>query len=241
MNNTDTQNQTAPMKATQPATIDIVGAVPEQGATSKESKKKPKAAPKLTSFMLQWFREYYYWVTGVACFVIVVAGYVLALSPKFSQARSVSGIEFQAVHTERQKLEQTLSYVTKLGSGKTAQSARTIRDVDDFLPLGPATPQILTSLESIARESGAVIDGIELVIPEEDESKKDSDSDIVLPAGVAFVEVTLAISASPYDKLKTLLSNIESNIRLMDVIAVVYSPIGKSYTIILRAYYLSNE
>ena len=107
-----------------------------------------------------------------------------------------------------------------------------------MLPADPATPQILTSLESIAAESGAVIDGIDLVIPEE-KTRKDGDPGVLLPTGVSYVEVTLAVGAGPYESLKTMIKNIEANIRLMDVIAVVYSPISKSYTIILRAYYLT--
>ncbi|MBI2636837.1 MAG: hypothetical protein HYW81_01450 [Parcubacteria group bacterium] len=236
MNNDQNQNRAAPLGAdADPAGRQFSGTAP--GALPK---KKEAQKPKLQSFMRQWFEQYCRLVTVAACAVLLAAGYAFLLAPKLARARSISGEQFLVVRHEREALELRLGYAAKLGAGSAAARGRTIKQVDDLLPSDPATPQILTSLETIAAESGAVIDGIELVVPDE-KTRKDADSDVVLPAGVSYVEVTLAVGAGPYEALKTLLKNIEANIRLMDVIAVVYSPIGKSYTIILRAYYLSEN
>ncbi len=236
MNNDQNQNLAAPLGADAAREGRQFSGI----ATSTPPKKKEAQKPKLQSFMRQWFEQYCRLVTAAACAVLLVAGYAFLLAPKLAVARSISGDQFQAVRREREALELRLAYAAKLGAGSTAVPGRTKKLVDDLLPADPATPQILTSLESIAAESGVVIDGIELVIPEET-APKDADSGVLLPAGVSYVEVTLAVGAGPYSQLKTLLANIEANIRLMDVIAVVYSPIGKSYTIILRAYYLSEN
>ena len=129
--------------------------------------------------------------------------------------------------------------MAQLEADKSGVSARDLKNINDLLPDSPATPQILTSIESISRESGVVIEAIELVLPEDSE-ETDKEALSLLPSGVAVVEVSITIASSSYDTLKTLLSNIEKNIRLMDVIAITYTPIGKSYNITLQAYYMSN-
>lgn len=237
MNTDELQNPALEPSSLAPGAPGAAPFTPTAALGRTQQKKKPPPKKALASFMSQWFSQYYRSVTVAACLALLAAGYLVLLSPKLSSARVISGEQLQVVAAERRGFEQTLAYAARLGSGQTTTALRTVQEVDDLLPTGPATPQILTSLETIARESGVVIDGIELVIPEE-EAKKDAASEVNLPSGVSFVEVTLSIAASPYEVTKTLLKNIEANIRLMDVIAVVYSPNGKSYTVILRAYYL---
>lgn len=206
-------------------------------AAAAPAKAKPKQKPKLASFMAQWFRQYHKSVTLVAAAALGAILYLVVLGPKLSAARVVAGREFDRVAETRARLASELSYLEKLASASRGAPQEAIRDIEEFLPSKPETPQILTSLEAIAASSGVLIDGIEFVIPEEDEAVTLS-AELGLPSGVSFVEATLAIATSPYDSLKTLLANIEQNLRLMDVVAVVYSPAGKSYTITLRAYYL---
>ncbi|MBI2636834.1 MAG: hypothetical protein HYW81_01435 [Parcubacteria group bacterium] len=230
------QQQEPPQRAPFPAEGEARGVSGEVSPPKKSAVEKPK----LASFMSEWFVQYYRAVTLAACLVIFAALYALALHPKLARSRSISGGELRAVQGERYTLERQLGYLAKLSAESGRASAATIKDVRDLLPSDPATPQILTSLENIAHESGVVIDAVELVVPiEADESA--AASDVVLPLGVSFVEVTLSVAASPYGALKTLLKNIEANIRLMDVMAVVYSPIGKSYSITLRAYYFLED
>ncbi|MEK7188911.1 MAG: hypothetical protein AAB671_00175 [Patescibacteria group bacterium] len=216
------------------------GGEARERAPKERQKPAPAPAPKLTSFMAQWFRQYHKFTTAAVCVLIFLGGYAFLLMPAFSRGRLVAGAEFAKASATRSQLSEQLSYLKRL-SGDSAQAVLgTLADIEAFLPDEPATPQILTSIEAIALSSGVAIDGIELVIPEDD-AAAEAAGELGLPSGISFVEVTLAVAASSYDSLKTLLANIEANIRLMDVIAVVYSPSSKSYTITLRAYYLLPE
>ncbi|MBI2050612.1 MAG: hypothetical protein HYT31_02295 [Parcubacteria group bacterium] len=243
MNNTAPQNKppAIPEAAAPEITARAQSVRPGEGpARSTAARPQALPKPKLAGFMAQWFRQYYKLVTIAACAMLLVAGYLFLLGPKFSAARVVAGSEFDEAAAERSQLEERLGYLQKLERARAVAPSDALRDIEDFLPSDPGTPQLLTSLEAIAASSGVLIDGIEFVIPEGEEAAKAA-SGLSLPSGVSFVEVALAVASSPYDALKALLANIEANLRLMDVIAVAYSPASKSYTITLRAYYLLSE
>jgi len=230
------QNQsTASLEAAPRASSERLG-----GGSVRSASVRAHAKPQLASFMAQWFRQYHKLVTIAACAVLLVAGYLVLLGPKFSAARTVARSEFGEIAATRSQLEQQLAYLKKLERASTTAPSDTLRDIEELLPDDPGTPQLLTSLEAIAASSGVLIDGIEFVVPENEEAAETA-IELGLPFGVSFVEVTLTVASSSYNELKALLANIEANLRLMDVIAVAYSPASKNYTIALRAYYLVSD
>ncbi|MAG28580.1 hypothetical protein CL632_00320 [bacterium] len=217
----------------------IVSSKTSKLSSAKDAKKKEK--PVAINFMAQWFNQYYMQVSIAMSLIILVFGYLFVLGPKLAAARQVSGEAYNEVIIERAELEQKLAYLSKLESSSAIISAKDIENIDVMIPSSPLTPQILTSIEDIARTSGVIIEGIDFVVPDEQLIKPDEELSYILPQGISVVEVSLAVASSPYDTLKIFLSNLEKNIRLMDVSSITYTPVGTNYTIILRAYYLSEQ
>lgn len=107
-------------------------------------------------------------------------------------------------------------------------------------------PAFLASLESLARASGATIEGLSLSVLEPAKGGPTpplarggaaAAAEEKLPPGVRAVEGNLSIAATSYSQVKTLLGNIESSLRLMDPVALLYMPSSKTYTITVRTYY----
>jgi hypothetical protein len=228
----------APQNGAGNITPNNLGSVPAENQKPAKSKKKQTANKVAISFMAAWFRQYHKQVSIVVSVVLLVVGYLFFLGPKFSITRTIAGIEFQQSLEERSRLESELGYLAKLESSRSGISSGDIETIDSLLPSEPLTPQILTSLEGIARKSGAVIESIELTLFEDDEDEPSDDVGFIVPGNVSIVEISVAVESGPYSELKLFLENLEKNIRLMDVAAISYSPVGKSYNITMRAYYL---
>ncbi|MBU2575938.1 hypothetical protein KKF64_02535 [Patescibacteria group bacterium] len=207
---------------------------------SKKSLKdlKDKKKEHVKKFMRMWFDQYFKMVTVVGCAVLLVASYVFVLHPQVSRARDLRGNARKSALEDQEKLQNQLDYLVRAQTDRRRISMKEIDNIDLLLPSSPSTPQILTSLEAIAKSSNADIESIDLVILDPDEL---SESDAHLPSGVWVVEIGASISSGSYDDLKSFLSDLEKNIRLMDVVAVVYSPIGKSYNVTIRSYYLPDS
>jgi len=208
----------------------------------EDQKKKITKAEATKKFMVLWFDQYFKMVAIVACVCLFVLSYIFILHSRVSNARSLRGNKYEQAIFEQEKLQTQLDYLVRAQKDKTNISLREIEDIGIILPSEPLTPQILTSVEDIAKSSNVTIEGIDLVILDPIEiSKPDSDINYNVPEGVYIVEVTLNVATSPYDDLKSFVSNIEKNMRLMDVIALVYSPIGKNYNLVIRSYYFPGE
>lgn len=210
--------------------------------TEQKEKPKQETKAKKVSFMILWFEQYYKMTSIAACAMALVLSYIFILSPKVSSIRSIRGAQYDAIAKEKSDLEQKLSYLAKAQESKRNISQREIENIDSVIPTSPLSPQILAGLEQIAKTSNVVIEGIDLAIPDANTNKKiDPAKEAVkepdLPEGVFTVEVILSIRSGPYDNLKLFLSNIEKNIRLMDIISVNYTPASKNYIISARAYY----
>lgn len=208
----------------------------------EEQKKKNTKAEATKKFMVLWFGRYFKMVSIASCVFLFLLSYVFILHSRVSQIRSLRGNKYEQVVFEREKLQNQLDYLVRAQKDKTNISLQEIEDIGIILPSEPAYPQILTSLEDIAKSSNVTIEGIDLVILDPAEiSKPDSGINYTVPEGVYIVEITLNVATGPYDDLKNFVLNIEKNMRLMDVIALVYSPIGKSYNLAIRSYYFPGE
>jgi len=211
----------------------------------KESVKdlKDKKKEQAKRFMRMWFDEYFKLVTAFVCIFLIILSYVFVLSPKVGKAIDLRGDKYENVLQNKEKLQNQLDYLTMAQSDRKGISIEEIENIDLLLPSIPSTPQILTSIESVAKSSNTTLEGIELAIldPNDFLDSDSSVSQLNVPSGVFIVEMSATISNGSYDDLKKFLSNLEKNIRLMDIVSISYSPMSDSYSITIRAYYLPDN
>jgi len=212
--------------------------------TQKESV-EASAAIKQPSYLLRWFLQYYRLVTAAACILLLVLGYFLLLSPKLTRARTMEAAKLTEEQERQKNLELKLQYLVALSKKRSETSDADVQKITAMLPSAPAVPELLASLEGIARESKVTIEGVEFSLIEEvkakNKNKESAPAEDNLPPGVKALEATVSVSAAPYTDLKIFLTNIEASLRLLDVVALLYSPVAKSYTITVRTYYLPQN
>ena len=220
--------------------MDSDNASTTQDKPAAQVKRKQKQKEQLQRYMAAWFRQYYQQATIAVCVVLFLAGFMVAIRPKFVQARAVTKSQFEELINDQRKLSAKLEYLVAINAERDATAVRDIERITAALPSGPDTPELITSIEAIARDSGVVVESMELaVIDPGSFTGEDVDENITnLPEKVQVVEMNLAITTGPYDELKTFLAALERSLRLIDVAGITYSPRGKSYILVTRSYFL---
>ena len=191
---------------------------------------------------MTWFLQYYRLATVSACLLLLVLGYLFLIAPRIESARAVEVLALQKEKEKQSSFEAKLKYLVSLQSQRAQFSQADINLALTALPTDPGVPEFLASLESLALESGATIEGISLAVLEPAKgspaaSTKDTKDKDKLPAGVRVLEGNISLAGASYGQVKTLLGNIETSLRLMDVAALLYSPAAKTYTIAVQTYY----
>jgi Tfp pilus assembly protein PilO len=212
---------------------------PTKQNTKKKSKDlKSKIKNMVPPFVKTWFLEYYMEVSIGIAIVVFLIGYALVLHPKLQEARDFSVSNYELELKEKEKLEEKLDYLVGLSSQRSRVSKSKIDKISEILPEKAATPQLITSVEGIAQESGVTIEGIEMSILDDYIAEDEQSIANPLPSTVGIVEFNLSLATGPYEQVKLFLENLENSLRILDVIALMYSPLEENYSIIFRSYFL---
>jgi len=213
----------------------------KKSASAGEEKTKDlknRAKKLIPPFVKIWFLEYYMEVAVGIAILVFFAGYILVLHPKLKQARDFSVAKYEFELDEKLKLEQKLEYLVGLSSERSKVAKSKIDRISEILPQVAATPQLITGIEGIAQESGVTIQGIEMSILDEYIAEDEESIIDPLPSSIGIVEFSLSLASGPYEQVKLFLENLEKSLRILDVIALMYSPVEENYSIIFRSYYL---
>lgn len=197
------------------------------------------AKPKL-SFMGGWFLQYYKLATAGVCAVVLLAGYFLLIAPKIAAVQNITGTVLQEAESKQAALKKRIEYLVSLENARGQIAEADIARIGEMLPSEPGVPELLASLESIAVESFVKFENIQFSKLETASTRPGSApaKGSALPGGAEAIEIQLSVGNTPYSNVKTLASNIEKSLRLMDVAALLYSPSAKSYSLTVRSYYL---
>ena len=205
--------------------------------TSKDKTSPPVVRSKpQSSFMGDWFLQYYKLATGGACLLVLGLGYWLLISPKIEKVQNIASTVLREEQTKQAALKVRIEYLVNLETLRNQIAEEDITRIGQMLPSEPGVPELFASLESIALESFVKLENIQF---SKLETKKDGgDKRSIVPGGAEALEIQLTVANTPYSNVKTLVTNIETSLRLLDVMALLYSPAAKTYSLTVRSYYL---
>lgn len=207
----------------------------------KKIKTEPATKPaKRESYLKQWFLRFYKQATAGSCFLILLAGYFFVVNPKITSINQTVGASLDNERQTRAELEDKISYLIKLAAKQGQFTGDDIARVNDMLPNDPFLPELFSTIDWLGRDSGVAISSISISQSALGGKKNEAAAAVSekgLPAGVKPIEIGLAVAAENYSRLKTFLANIEKSSRIMDAVALNYSPNAGSYTVTVRTYY----
>lgn len=167
---------------------------------------------------------------ALALIIFLAISYFVVLKPKFDvtlTAIQISIADQQKIYAQEEAklagLRSMAELYKKIDSGDLSK-------FNKLLPDFYAPEQLFGELEEIISKQGLIVGSISLNPPVETGSA-------ALPASVGRLSISLSLGAIDYRGLKNLLNTLETNLRLLDVTKVSFSPEGSAATLEIDTYY----
>lgn len=226
---------------------------------------------KIPSIISKSLINYYRFIIGGVVAIVLVAGYILILSPKVTQIRS-SDV------TAKQNAESELAVQKKYVEALRASNEKftkvlpenTQASINTFIPSDPDFPGLMLTVKNIVSEAQLTLDSITVGASGQQAasgatattggSTKTPTANAATVSGVSLSTQDVSITVSggnSYESFKRLLTAIESSQRLFDVVSVSFSvptqqststttatsaaAVGTTWSLVLRSYYLPTK
>ncbi len=151
--------------------------------------------------------------------------------PVYNKFR-VHSADLVRAQKEYQYLEDDYKNFEELDT-KLSQNADALAKLDAALPTNPLVPELLAYLQQAASQNGLILSSVSVSDPKE-----------TVQPGITYTAVKITASGS-YESLKTFLSSVYKNSRMIDVDSISFSAPKPglelfNFNIILRAYNLAS-
>lgn len=169
-----------------------------------------------------------------------IFGYFLRVSPSMARLSEVRASIRSAEDSEKAKIQQIL-----IGAKKNNEYFESLdRDLKGrfytALPQKKDVPVIYAEIDSLVKQSGVNLESLDVV---EVKPAKGKRSEVVEedPDKPKQVAIGLKITGQSWPMVKNFLSNLESSLHLLDVLALTYNPKDNALSLNLRSYFLSSS
>ena len=229
------------------------------GKILKVKQKKIRRSNQLVKRINDFLLNYFNWVILIIVLTILVAGFSMIIEPKYELV--VRDVEIVRRDKEGEYLIQQ-SYLNKLNELKDAyQSIKSEdkRKIDIILPEKVEIEEFFSNMEAMVLKNGLILPSLQINSADlELEVHKNKEDDAPLARDqkniykieeakaetddlfeeIGKIQISMSIIGTDYDGLKNLLQAIESNLRLMDIENISWSPDGNSTNLQLVTYYM---
>ena len=192
--------------------------------------------------------KYFKWLIAFLVLVVLTFGYFLLLQPKYEKvaqlARNGQLSKEQEYQERREYLDKLKNLVTVFKSVKSSE----IKKIDYILKKKDVPEELFTQVEAIVKKNGLLLNSLKIESGER-ESKSSSQkvsiggeekTGVSLPPEIGKTKATLEVWGADYFGLKSLLTSMENNLMLMDVISVGFSPEGNFVQLVFYTYHLKE-
>ncbi|MFA4834339.1 MAG: hypothetical protein WC619_05925 [Patescibacteria group bacterium] len=205
--------------------------------------KEEKIGQKINVLLTRYFK----WLVVLFVLVVFILGYFLLLKPKYEEIAKLTSDGQSSKEQEylerRGYLESLKNLVAVFQSVKLSDQEK----IDYILRKKDVPEELFSQVEAIVKKNGLLLKSLKIE-PIEPESKSSSQkvkrgeekAAVSLPPEIGKTKATLEIMGVDYFGLKSLLTSIENNLMLMDVVNVDFVPEGNSVQLTFYTYYLKE-
>lgn len=185
--------------------------------------------------------EYFGLVSFSSVFIIIVAGWLGLLVPKYQSLQETTAQEYAESSDVLHKKEAYLEELKGLEMTYNSLNQSALQKLEGSLPQQDGLPSLFTQLESIVASQN-----LEIINLDASEASAVSQANIGESVnkdqGIKHINFTLQVKGiKTYEDLRAFLTSIEESVRIIDVQALQYQPQGEAYAFNMRAYYLQNK
>lgn len=209
----------------------------------KEGGEKNKTNKGLVLFYLY---EYFNFLLVILLLIILILGFFFVVRPKYMAILQNSEI----VNNERQKKKEEYDKLKgKIDTYKNSFSSvnqLNSKKIEAMLPSRPEKENLFVQLEDLIKKRGLILNEMNMTSDDEQataaskstRSGNEEGASVSQASRVGIISITLSVKGLDYIALIGLLDAIETNLRLLNVNGLNYSPANSSVNLELEAYYL---
>lgn len=181
---------------------------------------------------------------------IAAAGYFFLL-PKYKELQDEKRV-LAARENEVARQEAQLISVRDLLADLNRKEEQ-LAVLDQALPTAPAVPELLANLEALTQSSGLLATTLQITIPstlpeagsgQNPQEFKRLEGILGSTENLSVLQIDMILTGQ-YPNLKTFLTNLEQNLRLMDILSLTFTPVEKSgdqaYALKIQTYYYKPQ
>lgn len=206
---------------------------------STTTKSKNESLKKLSGFLAAYFNL----LTALIVVIILSAGFVMVLWPKYQQVDAQVKLANEQLEKEYIKLSGYLKKLQTINNDYGNINQDSINKIRKFLPAKPETESLIEKMEFVAKNNGVILNSLDI---ESGQGRPDEKTGEImppppsadLPAGVGVVKITMNMTGASYGVLKNLITVLEKSLRLMDITNLTFNPGDESVVLIINTYYL---
>ncbi|PIT93689.1 hypothetical protein COU00_03005 [Candidatus Falkowbacteria bacterium CG10_big_fil_rev_8_21_14_0_10_43_11] len=196
-------------------------------------------------------RRYFYYLVFLEIIIVFVLGYFFVLKPKISRVFK-SQTEIAAVKREEQaklaEYEKKISELRSIKEQYAGLSGEDVKKIEEMLPDKIGERELAMQINKIVADNGLLLEAVNFdakgkISAGQSAARRPAGTDNGAPPEASsqkIGEVTLGldIGGVSYPALKSLLSGLENNLRLIDVQSVKFNPADDKAELIVKSYYL---
>ncbi|MFA6393921.1 MAG: hypothetical protein WCW25_03575 [Patescibacteria group bacterium] len=202
----------------------------------------------------RFYIKYWGLINLLLMLVIIAAGTLFLLKPKYEKARAE--METDLLRKEIERSRQDLKKMNAVSGIFAGISDEEKEKVAAIIPYQENFENLLPLIETIVRKNGLVIVSLDVAKEEEqlfktrqeqleEQTEAENSAEFVtgekesLPPEIGEIKINLTVGGADYRGFKSLLANFESNLRLMDVTNVGFTE-GKNVSLEMYTYFLKR-
>lgn len=198
-----------------------------------------------------FFNRYFKWFVLLIVLAFLVAGYFVVIKPKYQQTiqsiqRHVK-LQSQNYLVKKENLEKAKELISVYNNTDNEK----IRKINTLLPTDPSHEELFTVFDDLTSRNGLVLNRMDIFLASEKEEesrsrigKKKEGAQLMernLPEYIKKAEISIEVLGTDYAGLKSFLTSLENNLRLVDVVNINFDPGRESAELQLWTYFFSSE
>lgn len=166
--------------------------------------------------------SYFKWFAMILAIIIFLIGYFFIILPEQLDLKNRANLNI--LESEYLEFRRELTKLSELGDAYIDIKSENIDKIESILPAKPDIEELMRQMEVIVLQNGLFLSSLQI-----SEGSKDGN--------IGKVNITISVTGADYEAFKSLLYTIETNLRLLDIEQLNFSPGSKSTTFRLVAYY----
>jgi hypothetical protein len=195
------------------------------------------------------FENYGKLILAIVIFASLLAGYYFFIKPSFEKMNSENSQRISELKMSIDRAEKTKAMLVSFLGGYSKLDPKEIQRIAKMLPEDDNYVALLPHIEYLVLRKGYALQSVQVnriesadtleKAPDQPGGKGDASMRVneLIKNHIGIMKINFSATGANYDGFKSLLADLENNLRLMDVEVLSYDPTSKSSQFTITAYY----